>query len=724
MSDKNKTWDIIEYFLGITAFIILFLFIHLSMSYELQDPDIWLHIKTGEYIVQHQSIPQTDIFSSTVPGKEWIDHSWLVQVIFYLVFHFAGPDNLILLSVVLLLAAFLFLFFSIYRSRRHLTLGVAILAITILASRIRFNIRPENFSILFFSLYLFILARHINTKWIFLAPLIQLFWVNCHGFFIIGPLLVGVFVLVEKLKRLKILPWEWAKVQPLDNQSYKNLILVFLLMCLVSFINPYGYKGVVYPFSVTFNSIGKLNISYEHIQELLPIWRLNYNTVSAYYILAIISLLFFLLNFKRINLAYLLSWLLFLGISFQVNRNVIFFNFIAFFVINDNLIKMFNINKFSFFEKHFGKSIYLFKYLILLAIIFCFSRSSQSVLNSSYYVSEENSFKSALLGITANEYPDKAIDFLIKNELPANLFNQFNYGSYLIYRVYPKKRVFIDGRTEVYGENFLKDYRRILYINEDTINTLFEKHGINTVFICGKALDIGDLSAYFFHKPDWALIYFESDGIIFVRNAPQNIKLVEKLKIDLSKWQVPKVDLDKMGLGKIFPEEYLKRAWLFYYFGLYEQAVSEAKQALRILPSSPDAYNIIGRVYINQKLYDRAFEFLRLAKIYNPNYKETLISLGQLYKETNEFNKALEIYKKLIKLNPYFAEGYYLLGQLYNQMSDQKLAIKSMRLAIKLNPYVTKYYKELHDILYKNKDLQGASQVDKDATDSGVSLAR
>ncbi|MCX5702967.1 MAG: tetratricopeptide repeat protein, partial [Candidatus Omnitrophica bacterium] len=693
MLNKNKVWDIGEYFLGLVAFFSLFLYLHLNMSSELQDPDVWLHIKTGEYIVQHQSVPYTDIYSSTVPGKEWIDHSWLVQVIFYLVFHFGGPDNLILLSAVTVLLAFLFLFFSIYKRRQYLTLGIIILALTILASRARFNIRPENFSILFFSLYLFLLTRCIHNKWIFLAPLIQLFWVNCHGFFIVGPLLVGVFILAEKLKRSKILPWEWGKAEPLDARSYKNLVLVFLLMCLVSFLNPYGYKGVIYPFSVTFNSIGKLSIFYKYIIELLPTWRLSLNLARSYYVLAIISLFSFLFNFRKINLAHLLAWLIFLGISFRVNRNIIFFNFVAFLTTMNNLVDGLDKKKINFIENFFGKSIYLWKYLILLVVIFWFAQNNNARLQSSYYLFEENRYKSALLGIRGKEYPDKAIDFLSKNELPGNIFNQFNYGSYLIYRLYPKKRVFIDGRTELYGEDFFKKYQKIIYLSEKTINSSFERYDINTVLICGKALDTGNLLIYFFNKPgEWALVYFDEDSVIFLKNTPRNKKLIDKFKIDLKTWQVPKANLNKIGMRRIFPEPYLLRAWMFYFLDLNEQAINEAREALKIQPSSPDAYNIIGRIYIKQKLFDRAFETLRLARIYEPDYKETLISLGSLYKETGKNDKALETYKKLIKLNPYYAEGYYNLGQMYGQMKNLKLAIKSMRSAIKLNPYCVKYY--------------------------------
>jgi len=721
MSDKHKIWDIIEYILGLIAFLSLLLFIHLRMSVELHDPDIWLHLKTGEYIVQHKAIPQIDIFSSTISGKEWIDHSWLVQVIFYLVFHFGGPDNLLLLSAITVILAFLFLFFSVYNQRQHLTLSVVMLTMAAFASQSRFNIRPENFSILFFSLYLFLLTRHVRKNWIFLLPLIQLIWVNCHGFFILGPLLVAIFILAEKLKRLGILPWQWNETELLDARSYRNLVRVFLLVCVASFINPYGYKGALYPFLVIFDSTGKTGIFYKHIQELKPAWQINHNLFLFYYVLAVISLLTFLLNFKRINIAYLIIWLILLGISVRINRNVIFFNFAAFLIIMDNLVKGLSVKKLNFIEGFFGKSIYILKYIVIVIIILRISETNSGILRSSYYIFEDNRVKSSLLGVAAEAYPDKAADFILKNELPGNIFNLFNHGSYFIYRLFPKKKVFIDGRTELYGGNFFSNYQKILNIDEHAISDLFKRYKINTVLLSGEISDIGNLSRYFFNKPDeWALVYFAEDAIIFLRATSQNKTLIDKLRIDLKKRQVLKADLNKIGMRNVFPEPYIKFAWMFYHLGLGEQAISQAKEALRILPSASDAYNIIGGVYTKQKLYEQALEALRLARIYEPNHIETLLGIGNLYMETAKFKDAVEIYKKLIQLTPYDPEGYYLLGQSYNQTNNLKLAIKLTRTALKINPFNANYYKELGDLLCKDKDFRGAIQIYKNAIDFGL----
>jgi tetratricopeptide (TPR) repeat protein len=714
-ADKNRVWNTVESILGLIGLLSLSIFIHLNMIHELHDPDVWMHFKTGEYIIRHGSVPKVDIFSSTMSGKEWIEHTWLVRVIYYLVFHYGGSDSLLFLSSILVVLALLILFFSVYTQRQYLSLLVGIFFLTVSASATRFNIRPENFSFLFFSLYLFILIKQIRKKWLFLLPLIQLIWVNCHIYFILGPFLLGTFLLFEKLKRTNFLPWSWSKTDLLDEQSYRNLVKVFFLVCLVSFINPYGYRGVLNPFWINLNAIGKSNIYYKHIQEFMPVWWFNYRIIFAYYGLIIVSLLEFLINFRRINISYFIIWFVFLILSIRINRFMIFFNFIAFLAIVDNL------NKGAYLKKLYAngfipeKTKYFLRCTAIILVIVWTTLVSHDILMSSYYIYEENRLKSLLLGITAKTYPVKAADFIVEHKLPGNLFNLFNCGSYLVYRLYPERKVFIDGRTELYGGDFFKDYLKILSLNRNTINVLFKKYNINTVLLSENSVETSKLARYFFDEPDWALVYFDEDSLIFLKNAPENKILIDKFKIDLKNWQTPKADINRIGLRRIFPDTYIRRAWMFYYLGCDAQAMNETREALRILPSNADSYNIIGRFYLKRKLYDQAFENLRLAHIYAPSNVETLISFGSLYMHTGITDAAINTCERLTKLNPRFPDGYYLLSHAYSKANKIALAIKSLKKAINLNPFNPRYYKELAGLFYKEKRPAEAIKIYRQA---------
>jgi tetratricopeptide (TPR) repeat protein len=708
----KEALKILEYLVGLAVFVSLFLFIYINMSFELKDPDIWLHLKTGEYIFEHKAVPHIDIFSATARGKPWLDHSWLVQLIFYLVFHFGGPDNLILLSAMTVSMTFLILFFSVYRRNRDLAISVALLFLAALASRLRFNIRPENFSILFYAIYLFVLSGHLNSRLPLLLPLVQIFWVNSHGFFILGPLTLGVFILAEKMKKSMTLPWEWNRIGVMNRHAYKQLVQVFYLSILACFINPYGYRTVLYPLWVTFASLGKSSIFYNYIRELLPTWR-YYDLLSSYYLLILLSLAVFALNFRKINLGFFMLWLLALVGSLRVNRNTIFFNLIAFVATASILAKGIRPQRHrETLFRRLQKILTPLKIIALGMLMFWVWKENFSMLNSQYYIFEEHRVKSSLLGIAPKNFPEKAADFLIKNKLPGNIFNLFNYGSYLIWRLYPERRVFIDGRTELYGEEYFKDYQRILALDKDTIKRIFDRYNINTVFLYEERRE---LAQYFFDSPDWVLVYLDGDSLLFIKNAPENKDLVERLRLDLAKWETKKVDLKEVGLKKVYPDIYIKRAWALFYLGFYEQALGEVRQALRVRPDYAQAYNIIGRIELKQKLYDQAFEDLRLAHIYAPSNLETMSSLGEFYTLKENYDDALKVYKKMTAVYPVYAEGYQLLAKTYLKKGNKTQAIKLLRKAVRLDPFQAALYKDLGAALCENNAPLEAVKVYRDA---------
>lgn len=692
MPNYSKIRRFIEYLLGVSALIGIFLFLQLSMNQELSDPDIWLHLKTGEYIIQHKTIPTVDSYSVSASGKIWIDHSPLAQVIFYLAFSLGGPDGLIFFSAILMLSAFLLLFFCIYKNISMFSLSIVMLALTVFASRTRFNIRPENFSVLFFCAYLFILTKYKNKIWVFLLPLIQIIWVNCHGFFILGPLIIALFIIAEK-----------PKIQ-IEKKSYQNLIIVFLLSVFASFINPHGIKGALYPLAIISNTILKPNIAYNKVIELFPAWRLRFDQISAYYALLIISLASFLLNFCKINLAYLFGWLVLLGASININRNIIFFNCFACVAAVDNFSRI-DYRKF-FFRKFSDNFTFLLKCIVLTLIIILSIIYCTRMLNNGYYILGEYRTKSNLLGTAVNVYPSKTADFILKHKLPDNLFSIFNHSSYLIYRLYPQNHVFIDGRTELYNDEFFKDYYRILYADKITIDNLLIKYNINTVLISSRAIyDLEKLVKYLNQNKEWVLVYLNEDGLIFIRPAIKNKDLAKQLCVDLDKWEINKADLKKIGLLRVNPTSHIRLAQMLYALGANQKAELQAKEALDMLPSAGDAYNILGRIYLDKGNLEQAYLYLRLASIYGADRISTILALNNYYLKTGDSKNPEKAYKKIIKINPRYADGYYYLGMYYSSSGDLKNALKYLRKACQLAPYSTEYLNEFNKVSVKIKNI-------------------
>src|SRR6185295_10554670 len=154
---------------------------------EIKDIDLWLHIGTGRFILGTFGVPQVDILSCTIAGQPWINHEWLFQALVAFVYQWTGADGLINLQVGLVLINFVFLF-SLGYSKERQFLPMLFLFFVLGVYSLRFTLRPDIFSLLFFTLYVYLLAVHLDKKWLTAVLLvIQIVWTNMHGFFILGP---------------------------------------------------------------------------------------------------------------------------------------------------------------------------------------------------------------------------------------------------------------------------------------------------------------------------------------------------------------------------------------------------------------------------------------------------------------------------------------------------------------------------------------------------------
>src|SRR3989338_9239411 len=190
----NAFWRNASYIFGLMAIAILFGLVVFAANIEIKDLDLWLHLKMGEFIVQHKYVPSADVLSCTISGKPWVNHEWLFQIIAYLIYHHGGADGLISMQVFVVAFTLLILLLLGYNKEKQF--GVTfILLLVMMVYQLRFTIRPDIFSLLFFALYIYILALHIEKKWsIYALFVIQVLWANFHGFFFFGPfiILVGI----------------------------------------------------------------------------------------------------------------------------------------------------------------------------------------------------------------------------------------------------------------------------------------------------------------------------------------------------------------------------------------------------------------------------------------------------------------------------------------------------------------------------------------------------
>src|SRR6185503_2400032 len=261
--------------------VYVFVFTFLIASRPLSDGDFWWHLKTGEYIVRNFSIPRIDFYSFTVPGRHWVAHEWLSEVIFYLVYSRAGFNTLIFIFTVLTVLAFWIVF---RKTQAHpFVKGFAVL-LSVWSILPTVGVRPRTFTLLFAGIYLALLhsfVRERQTKAIWwLAPL-MIVWVNLHAGYLIGLVLIGVAIVGVVLDAL-MAGEKLASHAP----RLKTLVLVFFACLVAANLNPQGPRIFLFPFEFFFSPVQQDQIvdwlsPDFHQKELFPLLLLIVLTIAA-----------------------------------------------------------------------------------------------------------------------------------------------------------------------------------------------------------------------------------------------------------------------------------------------------------------------------------------------------------------------------------------------------------------------------------------------------------
>jgi tetratricopeptide (TPR) repeat protein len=366
---------------------------------------------------------------------------------------------------------------------------------------------------------------------------------------------------------------------------------------------------------------------------------------------------------------------------------------------------------------------YLLNYAISVVLIIWLGSRINMVLSNYYYDLESNKLKSSLSGLDPKSYPEKAVDFILKNKVSSNMFNDFNSGAYLIGRAYPERRVFIDGRTEIYGDKFFHQYIDILNGDAVAFEKMVDSYQIGAILFNMISNPLPKIITYIHKDPRWQLVYLDDSAVVFLRDIPSNKELIKNYEIDLKKYSPPIVDLKILGLRRVYPSPYIKRANLFNVLEEDSLVIAEAKEALRMMPASSEAYHFLGKAYLRKKLYEEALEHLRSAILLSPGNAEMLVDLGVCLKELKENESAIHALQGAIKYSPRNALAYYQLGSVFLAIKDETKAIQALNKAIEYAPQNARCYLKLAEAFYeKGKRLKENTFLEKAREEANKAL--
>jgi len=643
--------------------------------------DIWLHIRTGSWIWEHGAAPYSQLYSFVLGNKEWVDHEWLFQVLVYPLYELAGVNGLILMRFVTI-SAILCIFFTIAkRSERFFFLSASTLVISVAATFCRWHIRPELFSLLFIAIFIYMLKSYKGKNSIFFLLPLQVLWVNLHGYFIIGPIILFVFLAARTAQAKLKLPFAWNS-NKLDAQGFKKLLSVFFLLIAVSILNPYLFKGAVYPAGVLFSAIGGLlgsSSAFSSVSELanIPITHIilrpSFSLLSAAIMLFFAS---FLLNLRRADIFDLILFILFLSLTIAANRHI------GMLALTLGILTIFNLNNaegerpLMQWAERIVAGKFLFRIvsiifmLFLIYNLFSIAKGVLSGLNRRYIYNLNCDTKSSMFG--KNEFafnqPFGGAKFLKENHIRANIFNFFNHGAYLIFALYPDCRVFIDGRTEVHSDTFLQTWHKIRKNPE-----LIDKIRGNLDIDCAVLPCVGDFASSFFkylyNSKEWRLVFFDGQSSVFLADNARFKLIIEKNEIDLDNFHV-KPDIALMEVAKeegLYPEIFILAANFFYEIDMYDKGLEVINIAERIMPANYTICNLKAILLFRLNRPKESISwFIRALKL-QPENPEIYRNIGGFYLEMGKPDIARKYFETGLKIDPQNKKLKELLESLDSQ---------------------------------------------------------
>lgn len=471
-------------------------------SAEISNSDFWWHLKTGEYILNTRSLPIPDPFAFTTSsagsaytGEEVtrhfnLTHEWFSQLLLYLVYRATGFAGIVACRAVLLMlfCAIVGVLACLRSGGFYRSLLASVAAAAVVAP---FAVdRPFVITFLLTALTLLLLETN-RRPWLLLLPLVMLIWANCHGGFIVGWGLMGIWSAEAILNRIRGKP----------TVGDVRLWIICAAAVLVSGLNPNGFHVVEV----------LANYRRSALTSRLYEWKPpDWWPPAAFSLLILVAFCALALAWRKVRPA---DWLLLAfaaSASAAAGRNT----FLA------ALIAPPLIAAYAPFMRKTPRWLPLTLIPVLLVCLGIEIARGQSF-----------QFRAADW-----QYPARAAQFIASHRISDRMLNTYEWGGYLIWKLWPLERVFIDGRA--LSESLFADYAKIVENahepGQSSAQELLDKYGIQMIVMNGFEYIGGDLYwlASSLADPDqtkWKLVFSDSQALVFMRAPPSGVRVLDSL---------------------------------------------------------------------------------------------------------------------------------------------------------------------------------------------------
>lgn len=451
------------------------------------DSDLGRHITIGNYILDHRIIPTRDLFSHTLTGQSRPPYEWLSQVLFAISHRILGLDGVILFTAAIIAAAFTLTFqTSTHYDRTPLTAFLLTL-LAAGASSLHWLPRPHIMTFLLLAIWVAQLEKIQRGKTVrlFVFPVTMLLWANLHGGFIYGILAwLAYFAgwLVEK----------WRKNS--NAQTGKQLLIIGTTSLPASIITP----DLWHNWDAVLNNRSAFILS-RTVETMPP--NLTDPAILPFDLLLAVGVILIIFNRRGIHASHLFLIIGFGSLSLLMTRNIPLFaiactpiiSVLADASISNSKALMKIDERFSNFSK---RTTWNLTPLLLLAGTFAYFAVQHLKTNTSVFHYKPQVF------------PIQAVTWLEENPQDGNMFNEFNWGGYILEETWPRYLVFLDSQSDFYGESLMREYDKAISV-QNGWESVFVKYDIFWAIIPSHSLIAQELVTN-----DWKILYQDDTAII------------------------------------------------------------------------------------------------------------------------------------------------------------------------------------------------------------------
>lgn len=627
------------------------------------ETDTWWHLEAGELMAAAsrgeggaaQQLPETDPFSHTREGAEWINDEWLGDYYLYAIYDKFGLKGLQVFVSLMSALIFCALFYAGRRAGGDPLLLAPLLAVAAFASRIRLTPRPEIFTLLLAASFFYLLSRILSIGYspaggtdsggddaepadgeamrekrriaivVIMIPVLQALWANFHPGAPLG--IVMVFCAIAAAAAAVLINTKaGSAVQPEVSSANMRRLGYILIACIFAILlNPYGTHALVAPLELSGNMVFM-----KHIAEWAPVpfdeyFRAGGGAAGRFAVPFFFAagLLAFAAGYKRINIFHVFLFLLTSYMALRARRFMALFAMFAAPVAAAHL---------SVFAPALLRN-KIFRALAVLTIIVAFP------LAAYYYGYKDPRFDWGG-GIDKRYYPASAIEFIRSEDFQGNMYNTFGLGGPLIHGLYPEHKVFIDGRVPVYGPDL---YARVIEFEQapdaDAWNRMQDEFGLTFAVIRSDRPATGQ--AILRGRGPWYLVYWDRTAHIYAKDTPAHRELIDKNLYEMTDSHVA---LDRAYAWKKMPDRDRKKV------------LAELERSLSLSPENLTALRALSYIYYVEGMDEKALETARRGIGVNDRIAGLYAVAGEIQYRNGDKREALESFRKAASIRPEYRD--------------------------------------------------------------------